>query len=472
VDDVDLAGGNPALSAVGTDARQPASMELVRIPAGAAETESRDRLSLPTREKTMKLRNTVACLALLVAAPVFAGTPGTPSRQGDGAAALPDAFTPVLATPIGARHFAFRGTDDLYHVVYEIELTNTKAATATLQRIEVVDAAAPTHVIATYAGKDLVGNLRTLQPAPAGDARIPANASRLFYVELAFKDAAAMPQALLHRLTLLGAANPGPHTPATPLYYTVARVPLDRAPLPLIEPPLRGDGWVAANGCCNSLIVHRGSLQSINGALFNSQRFAIDWMRLDKNGELVHGDPAAVRDYTDYGAKVYAVADGTVVETLDDLSDQVPGTLPDPATITLRTVDGNHVILDIGNGLYAFYAHLGKGSVTVHEGQRIKAGTVIGELGNTGNTSAPHLHFHIMDGPSAMGSQGVPYLIRGFTRVGQVDVQKFNDSDVLTGHWGKPLPRPVAEHARFPMDLNVVDFEGPAANGSKPGGGH
>lgn len=412
----------------------------------------------------MTMHKVVAFAVLLAALPLLADAGmahgGEAPAPTETATRLPDAFTPVVVTPIGRQHVAVLGTDGRHHVVYELELTNTKAAAATLQRIDVVDAAAPSHVIASYAGQALLDSLRTLQPAPATDAVIPANASRLFYVELAFASPDAIPRALLHRLTLLGAANPGPHTPATALTYTVARVTLNRAPLPVIEPPLRGSGWVAVNGCCNSGIVHRGSLQSINGALFNSQRFAIDWMRVNPQGELVHGDPNVAANYTDYGAKVYAVADGTVVETLDDLDDQVPGTLPDPTTITLRTVDGNHVILAIGHGLYAFYAHLKKGSVSVHAGEHIKAGTVIGELGNTGNTSGPHLHFHIMDGPSAMGSQGVPYVIDDFTLAGQVDIQRFNASDVLTGHWGKPLAKPLAQRDRFPLNLNVVDFRG------------
>ena len=409
----------------------------------------------------MSIHRMVALTALLTGAALFASPitawAGPLSTHTD-ATAQPDAFTPVIVTPIGTRHVAVLGTDGRYHVVYELELTNTKLAPATIKQIDVLDAAAPSHVIASYAGKDLLDSLRTLQPAPADNAIIPADASRLFYIQLAFRGAASIPHALVHHLTLLGAADPGPHTPATPLDYTVARVDVSRAPLPVIEPPLRGDNWVAVNGCCNSDIVHRGSLQSINGALYNSQRFAIDWMRLNKDGELVHGDPTDVRNFTDYGAKVYAVADGTVVETLDNLDNQIPGTLPNPATITLKTVDGNHVILAIGNGLYVFYAHLKKGSITVHKGEHIKAGTVIGELGNTGNTSGPHLHFHIMDGPSAMGSQGVPYVIDGFKLAGQVDVQAWDKSPGVTGHWGKRLAKPVAEKDRFPLNLNIVDF--------------
>ena len=65
-----------------------------------------------------------------------------------------------------------------------------------------------------------------------------------------------------------------------------------------------------------------------------------------------------------------AVADGTVVDTLNDLDDQKPGTLPDPSTINMQNVDGNHIVIDLGDGVYAFYAHLRKNSVLVSVGDR------------------------------------------------------------------------------------------------------
>ena len=123
-----------------------------------------------------------------------------------------------------------------------------------------------------------------------------------------------------------------------------------------------------------------------------AQRFAIDWMQLDEAGGFVHGDPSNAHNYDSYGADVLAVGDGTVVEILNDLDDQKPGTLPDPKTITLENVDGNHVVLDLGDGVFAFYAHMQRGSVRVSSGERVKRGEVLGKLGNTGNSSAPHLH--------------------------------------------------------------------------------
>ena len=396
-------------------------------------------------------------MLIIAASPAVAGTPQA-MRANAAMPALPDdTFTPVVVQPLGTRHVAVPGTDGLVHVVYELELANTKPAAATLQRIDVLDADHPSRVLASYAGPALVASLRTLKPTPADSAVIPFGASRLFYVELAMKPD-AVPRAITQRFRLLGAANPGPKTPATLLEYTAGRIDVARAPLPVLAPPLRGSGWVAANGCCNNGIVHRGSFQGVNGSLYDAQRFAIDWMRVNAKGELVQGDPADVHHYIDYGAKVYAVADGTVVDVLNDLPDQPPGKLPDPTKITLRTVDGNHVTIDMGHGLYVFYAHLGKGTVRVHRGDRVKAGDVIGELGNSGNTSAPHLHLHVMDSPSALASDGLPYVIDRFDLAAQIDVQAFDKSDVLTGQWGKRSAKPVVEKDRFPLNLNIVDF--------------
>lgn len=76
---------------------------------------------------------------------------------------------------------------------------------------------------------------------------------------------------------------------------------------------------------------------AVNGKLFDSQRFAIDWNRLDGNGQAVSGDPSDVSNWVGYGAKVVAVADGVVVASLDELEDQTPGELPTPARSTWRT---------------------------------------------------------------------------------------------------------------------------------------
>src|SRR5436190_5588783 len=374
-----------------------------------------------------------------------------------------DVFTPVIASTLSLEAHPIRGTNGAYHVVYELLLTNTKSFPATIRSIDVLAGASGSEVITSFSGADLLGRLRTLAPEPAKDATIEPNAARLFYIELTFGDAAHIPKVLEHRLHLIGAPNPGPAKPQ-PLDYVVAPLRIaDDKPL-IISPPLAGAGWVAANGCCNPGIVHRGSVLSINGALYNAQRFAIDWMRLDEQGRLVHGDLADVHNYSCYGAEVLAVADGKVVGMLNDLDDQKPGKLPDPDTMTIDTVDGKHVVLDIGGGYFAFYAHLQKKSVTVRVGDQVKKGAVLGKLGNSGNSSGPHLHFHIMTGPSVLGSDGVPYVIESFNLAGQIDIAAFEAAPDLTGNWGKGLLSKPERHEReFPLNLNIIDFS-PAQN--------
>jgi hypothetical protein len=374
-----------------------------------------------------------------------------------------DVFTPVIASTLSSEAHPVRGTDGAYHVVYELLLTNTKSVPATIRSIDVLAGGSGSEIITSFSGDDLVKRLRTLAPQPAKDAIIEPNAARFVYVELTFTDATRIPKVLEHRLHLIGAPNPGPAKPQ-PLEYVVAALKIAQDTPLIIGPPLAGTGWVAANGCCNPDIVHRGSVLSVNGALYDAQRFAIDWMRLDEQGRLVHGDLADVHNYGDYGADVLAVADGRVVSTLNDLADQVPGRLPDPSTITVETVDGNHVVLDLGGGRFAFYAHLQKGSVKVRPGDQVKKGAVLGKLGNTGNTSAPHLHFHIMNRPSPLASDGLPYLIDAFDFAGQIDIAAFEAAPDITGDWGKGrLAKPQRREREFPLNVNIINFPAPVA---------
>jgi len=401
------------------------------------------------------------CALIRLATFFFAPIAAASTAVGAGAAG--DVFTPVIGSTLSPETRVVRGTDNAYHIVYELQLTNTKPLPATIRGIDVLDASNASKLITSFSDSDVVKRLRTLAPAPAADARIGPDEVRLFYIELVFKDAAQIPRALEHRLHLLAAAGPGPGEPK-PLDYVVARLKVAEDKPVVIGAPLAGAGWVAGNGCCNPEIIHRGSVLSVNGALYDAQRFAIDWMRVDEQGRLVHGDLSDVHNYTCYGAEVLAVADGKVVGMRNDLDDQKPGKLPDPNTISIDTVNGNHVVLDIGGGYFAFYAHMQKNSITVHVGDQVKKGAVLGKLGNSGNTSGPHLHFHIMTGPSVLGSDGVPYVIESFNLAGQIDIAAFEAAPDLTGNWGKGLLSKPERHEReFPLNLNIIDFS-PAQN--------
>jgi murein DD-endopeptidase MepM/ murein hydrolase activator NlpD len=110
--------------------------------------------------------------------------------------------------------------------------------------------------------------------------------------------------------------------------------------------------------------------------------------------------------------------------------------------------------------VYAFYAHMEKGSIDVAQGQRVKRGDVLGKLGNSGNTSAPHLHFHLMDGPSALASNGIPYVIDSFALAGRIPPEKDPAAaTTIEGSWSGDLFSSASRrHAQFPLNLDVIDF--------------
>ena len=171
----------------------------------------------------------------------------------------------------------------------------------------------------------------------------------------------------------------------------------------------------------------------------------------DADGKAVTGDLSEVSNWVGYGAKVMVVADGVVVASLDDLEDQVPGELPDPSTINLENVDGNYVVIDRGDGLYSFYAHFQSGNAQVEVRDEVQAGDQLGLLGNTGNTTAPHLHFQLADGPDVLTATSLPFVIDAWTLAGTVSPESSRTDVRVVG-------APEPQTATFPLELTVADF--------------
>jgi murein DD-endopeptidase MepM/ murein hydrolase activator NlpD len=200
------------------------------------------------------------------------------------------------------------------------------------------------------------------------------------------------------------------------------------------------------------------ALLPLNGKYALAQRFAIDWEQLGADNRLVR-DPNKMKDVTNYniyGQPVLAVADGTIVARRNDLPDEIPGELP--KDMTLDRADGNYVVMKLGDqGPYALYAHMQKGSVT--DKTRVKPGDVLGKVGNSGNSSAPHLHFQLMDDASPLRSDGLPYLLDSFVLTGMGDSTDDFDRAERDGVPMKLTPmEPRRIKEAMPMDLMVVDF--------------
>ncbi|HSS47509.1 MAG TPA: M23 family metallopeptidase [Thermoanaerobaculia bacterium] len=160
-----------------------------------------------------------------------------------------------------------------------------------------------------------------------------------------------------------------------------------------------------------------------------NEEFALDLVALGGDGKTHKGDGTHLDDFYCYGRDILAVADGTVVEVATDgteANDRLrrPGETADAfqnRTVQAqnellmknpKAVIGNYVVLRHAGGEYSQYAHMKQGSVRVKVGDTVTRGQVLGQVGQTGNTTEPHLHFQLTDGPDPLYSRGVPILFK------------------------------------------------------------
>jgi hypothetical protein len=136
-------------------------------------------------------------------------------------------------------------------------------------------------------------------------------------------------------------------------------------------------------------------------AAYSDQRFAYDILVTEAD-RTHRGDGRSNEDYFCFGRRILAPAAGTVVEARDGIPDNVPGELHESVP------PGNHVIIDHGAGEHTIIAHLRNGTVRVSAGERVAAGDPLGECGNSGRSSEPHLHFHMQTTPVFGRGEGLP----------------------------------------------------------------
>ena len=142
---------------------------------------------------------------------------------------------------------------------------------------------------------------------------------------------------------------------------------------------------------------------------FLAETFAYDFLQIGPNGKSYQRDGRNNADYYAYGKKVLAAKDGTVVNVRADMAENVPG-----ETTNVETPSGNVVIIDHGNNQFGYYAHLKPFTVTVKIGAHVKSGDVLGEVGNSGDSPEPHLHFHVMNNVDPGVGDGVPVVFENW----------------------------------------------------------
>lgn len=371
-----------------------------------------------------------------------------------GAFAQPAGAAEPQLTPIQLRVLdapdPVKGTDGDWHLVYELEVTNGVDAQIDLKSLAVLDEADRTiQTLSTPQLADRFG-LGARRGTP-GTVLGPSQFAVLF-MHVALPGSAKLPTALRHRIEASAPAMKRTFT------FEAGDTKVGSAPAVVLGPPLKGKNYIAGDSCCDT-IRHVRALLSIDGAFHLSQRFAIDWEQLDEQNRIFVGDPKNVASYAIYGKPILAVADATVEKAVDGLPDQVPGALPEG--MTLAEADGNHVILDLGEGRFVLYAHMKPGSVAVKTGDRVRRGQVIGHVGNTGNSQAPHVHIQVMDGPSGFLSNGLPYVfdkfaLTGADRAGTEDFDRAEASG--TPATVTKFAPPTIHERQLPLDLVVVDW--------------
>ncbi|WP_136089854.1 M23 family metallopeptidase [Auritidibacter ignavus] len=217
------------------------------------------------------------------------------------------------------------------------------------------------------------------------------------------------------------------------LLVGIAPATPDRAPV-VLRPPVRGR-WLATSSPGQQLPSH--------GTATRGQFAAVDLAHPSVAEDMTTTiNPADVRlvgrgtrpeEFTCFGEPVYAIADGTVLQAADRQRDKrardtwlgriLMLLLEGPASEFFggyRAIFGNRVVVQHDDGTFAAYAHLRRDSVVVVPGQRVRAGEQLAEVGNTGNTTEPHLHVQLMDRGSVDAAAGLPFVWSG-VELGDLD---------------------------------------------------
>lgn len=350
---------------------------------------------------------------------------------------------PMAPTPVSANGRAY--------LVYELHITNFRAGEMTLARVDVLgadgNAASP---LASYQDAELTKYLsRPGVPQNLPDKRIIGGGMRAVVYIWVSVDSQGAPAALRHRLTFTATNASGKREERV---LEGARVAVNQEASVVISSPLRGGNWVAGNGPSNTS-GHRRTMIPLEGHVCIAQRFAIDWLKFGEDGKAFHGDATKNENWYGYGSEVLAVADGIVASAKDGIKENVPLAQP-VVPITLETIAGNHLILDLGRGHYALFAHLQPNSLRVKVGEKVKRGQVLGLLGNSGNSDAPHLHFHMTNGNSPLGAEGIPYAFESFVLLGST-----TEEEAITVGWKpKPDESPNQRQKEIPLENVVVRF--------------
>ncbi|PTY04863.1 hypothetical protein DB347_19375 [Opitutaceae bacterium EW11] len=343
-----------------------------------------------------------------------------------------------------------RSTDGT-QAVYELHLTNFSRRPLRIASLR-IEAPGSRQPLATFTGETLGQRLRLIATDRSqGDSgALPTGARAVLYLEVPLGEK-PIPRALQHDFGF----REGRDETEAPGSSVSVSIPLDTSPPLELGPPLRGGPWVAVYDPAMDA-GHRRVVYAVAGHARVPGRFAIDWFKLGENGGVAQGDGAKTADYFGYGADVLAVADATVAATRDNFPE--PRTIADAPSVPIADATGNYIALDLGNGRTAFYEHLQPG-LKVKPGQRVRRGQAIARVGFTGQTTAPHLHFHVANRNSPLDAESLPYLLSGFVSIGRFETLAAVFEDKARVPMAKEGAAGTAAAPAFPAPNLAVRFQ-------------
>ena len=153
------------------------------------------------------------------------------------------------------------------------------------------------------------------------------------------------------------------------------------------------------------VVQHGGKALAENyHAAFPPQRYAYD-MSVLRNGRTYQREGYMAWDYHVYGQPVRSPSAGRVVRIADGDPDQNPSA---EEPLGFKNAGGNHVVVEVNPGLFMFVGHFQPGTIRVRQGDRVATGDILALAGNSGRSSAPHVHLHLQDSPEGNRGEGVP----------------------------------------------------------------
>ncbi len=335
---------------------------------------------------------------------------------------------------------------------YELNILNNYRVPFTLKKVEVYNLQKDDVPIAKFDSTYIDEHFERPGNSDLDDLKLlSGNEFGILNLNLIFKQGQSMPEKIFHKLYFERQKRNG-ETVIHPMEVGVINVPNSNT-FTLGLPFKKKGKWLYEAES------HQGARFLTEGRTTYPQRFAIDWTLIDDSGYFAKNDTKKNENWNTYGVELISVADGTIVDIKDGIIENEPLSEEMAVRITRETIGGNYIIIDIGNNLYAFYGHLIPNSLKVTIGDKVKKGQVIGLLGNSGNSDAPHLHFHLESKSNTFfGGEGLAYHINDFTQLKKYSADEvtnlFNSNRVLLDSL-----RPVKKSNELPIGYGLIEVE-------------